>query len=399
VTKTLLISHLYPWPKYIGGNSRTFHFYSFFKETGSVDLAYFYKDIDAKKYTSLFKNEYILKRKEYPKGMLKRIGKLSQGIPYPLSTFTKEDHKKLIKLIKQKDYDYIIARYIKSVPGLDKLSKKYIQRVIVDLDDILSGSLYETFFDSRRGLIKRGKRYFNKVVLKRYERSCRRFGACLLCSEEDKKKVFGKNESSNIYVIPNIYNNSSFDEFPFSSGFQNRNNLLFIGALSYLPNVEGLKWFIKKIFPEIKKSYQDMKLSVVGHKPVEEIISICKNTNGIELFPDVPDVKEYYKKAFVVIVPLLNGGGTRIKILEAALAERVIFSTPKGAEGLSLDAKKEVFLFKNAKEFCEQYKDLLGKGKYNEVCKNAKNKVKSIYSWENFERKMKIVINSMNNGR
>jgi glycosyltransferase involved in cell wall biosynthesis len=395
MSKTLLISYLYPWPKYIGGSSRTLNFCKFFKATGAVDLAYFYKQDNAENCTPLFESEHFLKREEYPQGTLKRIGVLSRGIPYPLSTFGEESQRRFNNFVEEKDYDFIIARYIRSVPGLDRLPKKYMERTIIDLDDVLSGSLYESLFYRNEGFIKRWKRFFNKAALRRYERKCREFGACLFCSENDKKLVFGETQYDNIYVIPNIYENSTFDEFNFGDGTRNGNKLVFVGALSYVANVEGVVWFIEKVYPEVKKRYRDMELSIVGQQPGEEIKRICKDANGVELFPDVPDVRRYYKEAFAVVVPLLNGGGTRIKILEGALAERVIFSTPKGAEGLSFEDKKEILLFDGAKEFCEKYERIRNEAVYREVVQNAKKRVQMSYSWGNFCEGMKRVVREM----
>jgi hypothetical protein len=399
MTKTLIISWLYPWPKYVGGSSRTLNFCQFFKENGSVDLVYSYKDYNAEKYKFLFRNEYFLKRDEYPLGAFDRIAMLSKGIPYPLSTYKKGEQKKLIKIIEENDYDFIIARYIKSVPGINQISKKYIQRTIIDLDDILSGSLYETFFDANLGLLKRFKRSFNKIVLKKYENNCRKFGVCLLCSNFEKKIVFGERKFHNVFVVPNIFSDNTFNEYKFGDGTKNRNNLIFIGSLCYPPNIEGLKWFVKEIFPEARKNFKDIKLSIVGHEPNEEIQTLCKTTDGIDLFPNVPDVKEYYKKSNAIIVPILNGGGTRIKILEGALAERVIFSTSKGAEGLELKDKRDILIFNSSKEFCDKYKLVMDDNVYREICKNAKTSVQMAYSWINFRQNMNMVVKKIKNSQ
>ncbi len=393
MTRTLIVSWQYPWPKSFGGSLRTFNFYRFFKEMGPVDIVYSVLPQNAEVYRSVFENEYFLQRENFPQNNIEKILRITKNIPYPLSAFPETEQMTFSTLIEENDYDFIVARYIKSVPGLDKLSNKYMRRSIIDFDDMLSGSLYDTLFSRKKNLVAQCYRKLNRALLKKFEQGCSKFGASLFCSETDRRAFSGYKKLKNIFVVPNIFNDNTFHDFEFGDGALKENNLLFIGSLSYSANIEGLKWFIKKIFPQAKKQFDNLKLSVVGHRPTDEIRILCKNTYNVDLFPDVPDVKEYYQNCFAVIVPILSGGGTRIKILEAALAKRGILSTPKGAEGLDMDDENEILIFQNAKEFCEKYSRLLNKSKYNELCRNAEMKVKTVYSWDNFHKKMDVVIN------
>jgi glycosyltransferase involved in cell wall biosynthesis len=113
---------------------------------------------------------------------------------------------------------------------------------------------------------------------------------------------------------------------------------------------------------------------------------------NIELHTNVPDVKEYYKRCGVVIVPLIQGGGTRIKILEAALANRPVLSTPVGAEGLDLLDGREIMLFKNAQEFSHMYGQIVDTEKYHSLVNNARETVLKNYSPQKFNEAMKKVL-------
>lgn len=91
-----------------------------------------------------------------------------------------------------------------------------------------------------------------------------------------------------------------------------------------------------------------------------------------------------------------RGGGTRIKILEAALSDRPIFSTPLGASGLDFKDGSEIHLFLNLKEFIEQYHKLDNYEAYISTIKNARKVVINKYSKSNFQHSFDEVLNHIN---
>jgi glycosyltransferase involved in cell wall biosynthesis len=189
--------------------------------------------------------------------------------------------------------------------------------------------------------------------------------------------------------------NKTFEEFEFGNGFENKNILLFVGMLAYTPNVMGLNWFIQTIYGKFKLKHPDAKLLVVGNlgeSDDSKIKKICQQGKNIELHTNVPDVKEYYKKSKVVIVPLLTGGGTRIKILEAALAERPILSTRIGSEGLCFENDRELLNFSNAEEFIEKFSQICKPKTYEDIVSKAKHTVIKNYSKEKFENMVQKAI-------
>lgn len=390
--KTLLICGYYPLPENIGANMRTMNFVRFLKNYGSVEIAYSNVLPGAQVGNPIFSNEYLLKNKDHKRFKKRLISGFIKGIPVPVYEFCDNSQLLLLSLIASNDYDYILVRYIYNTSSLLKISLKYKMRAIVDFDDILSGSLYESTLGSVNGRFKKFIMNLNKRLLTNYEKKCLDFSASLFCSKEDMSRVVGKSNRINSFVVPNIYHNKSFEDYDFGDGFSNGNVLLFVGTLGYGPNSTGLKWFIESVFRDFKERYPDARLLVIGRSPDIKIKILCENEDGIELYGGVPDVKEYYKKCKAVIVPLLAGGGTRIKILEAALANRPVLSTPIGAEGLDLVDENDLLLFDNAQDFSLQYSKLLDRKKYNSLISNAKHLVLDKYSVQRFNEVMEEVL-------
>jgi len=179
--------------------------------------------------------------------------------------------------------------------------------------------------------------------------------------------------------------------------FKNINHFLFVGALDYRPNIEGLRWFVETIFSRINNEIgKDMKLVVVGRNPVEEIRQLCEMTPNIELHANVPDVKPFYEKCWIVVIPILSGGGTRIKILESAMAARPVVSTLFGASGLDVSDGKDLMIFNDKTSFLEKVEKLKEKEIYDAIVFNMRNVVEKNYSLKAFREAMAQVLHSVN---
>lgn len=392
--KTLLICTHYPLPETIGTNMRTMNFVRFFKNHGIVDIAYSRIMPEAQTGNPIFSHEYFLEQEvgqSFQDRLMRWINIKKR--PYPICKYTDHSEKRLLSIVESNDYDYIFARYIYNTSSLFKLPQKYRIRAVIDFDDILSDSLYESKIVSVNGYLRRLRCRLNQKYLINYEKKCLKFGASLFCSEKDRDRFVENCVKNNTFVVPNIYVNKSFDDYNFGDGFENENNLLFVGTLNYEPNIKGLRWFIESIFPHFKQKFPDSKLTIIGRCSNKEIEDIFKRNSDIELYTNVPDVKEYYKQCKAVVVPLLSGGGTRIKILEAALANRPVLSTPIGAEGLDLVDDTDLLLFKDARDFSTQYKKLLDRNKYNSLIQCAKKQVLTKYAAQRFNDDMEKVLN------
>lgn len=394
--KTLIICPDYPLPENNGSNIRTMNFVRFFMQFGPVDIAYCRTLLKAEKSNSIFRNKYFLKPVNRSKGLKRQlINSVISGVPIPLKNITTESQNFLLSLIIENDYDYIVVRYVNICSCLFRLTEKYRQKIILDVDDILSGTLYEAKFGSINKIFKKYAMNVNRRFLAKYEKKCLKLGTPLFCSEEDQQELEKSEDMNESFVVPNIFIDKSFDHYSFGDGFTKGNILLFVGVLSYRPNYEGLTWFINTIFPHFKIEYPDGKLIVVGRTPAVPLKKMCEDSEGVDLHTDVPDVKEFYKQCRGAIIPLLAGSGTRIKILETIRANRPVISTPKGAEGLDVKNDRDILIFETANEFLCCYKKINKKEKYHSLVQNARYTVSSKYSEKKFNDVMERVIGSI----
>ncbi len=111
-----------------------------------------------------------------------------------------------------------------------------------------------------------------------------------------------------------------------------RNNLLFVGTLGYLPNNDGLHWFMESVLPRIRR-HSACRVVIIGSSPLPRLRAAARR-NGVKLLEGIKNLEPHYRAASAVIAPMRSGGGTRIKLLEAASFGVPSIATPIAAKGL-----------------------------------------------------------------
>jgi glycosyltransferase involved in cell wall biosynthesis len=390
--KTLIVCGAYPRPENNGSAIRTMNFVRFFEEHGTVDLAYTEGTKALEADNKPFGKEYALRKVDYPEHFGGRMRALLKGFPYPVCQYESTSEGSILSAIERNKYHYILVRYVINSSWLFKLESRYVPRVILDFDDLLSGSVYPIFFDATNSFYKRLYRALNRRFLKMYEAKCTEFGASLFCSEADLRTIARLGVRHKSFVVPNAYPHQNFSASDLGDGSLNPNTLLFVGDLRYQPNINGLNWFVHEVYPRFLARYPDARLLVVGRSPDATIRALQQKNLNIEVHADVPDLRPYYRRSRIAVVPVLMGGGSRIKIMEAALANRPVLSTSVGAEGLDLHDGVGLHLFVTPDEFIEKYKQLDDASSYRAMVENAREVVLARYTSGGFNEALARVV-------
>lgn len=120
--------------------------------------------------------------------------------------------------------------------------------------------------------------------------------------------------------------------------------ILLVGTMNYVPNVDGAVWFARRILPWIqRREDRGVRLVIAGHRPGARVRRLGA-LRGVTVAGSVRDLRSLYGMADIVVAPLRAGGGTRIKILEAARMGRACVSTRIGASGLDVRHGRDILL-------------------------------------------------------
>ena len=230
---------------------------------------------------------------------------------------------------------------------------------------------------------KQMKLYENSI----YKRDC--IDLYTFVSKDDKNLFDKTYKSKNTLLVP-VGTEVLMDKSKIPYSY----NIGFIGKMSYSPNIEAIAWFLNNVWDKVKLSCPDVKLYIVGKNPTDYIQNFSKKDGRIIVTGTVESVDEYYDKCSLIIIPLLEGGGVKVKLLEALGKGKIVITTNKGIEGTDFKHGEEVLVANTPREFAQLCADVLNNpDKYEYIVNNALNKVKKDYSWknivDNFEKHLK----------
>ncbi|MGZ3695708.1 MAG: glycosyltransferase, partial [Bdellovibrionota bacterium] len=256
-----------------------------------------------------------------------------------------------------------------------KFAKKLGYRVVLDEHNVESDLVHSL----GAGLNPLSR--WASVSLRHYEKKfCLSSDLVVVTSQEDEKKIQSLTRQKAL-VIPNLIDADKYLQLKPEIAAK---EILFAGTLDYEPNRRGLHWFIEQLYPALSTSLHEAgwRIRIVGARPGNELRE-SMNKPGIELNADVPSVLPYLEQASIIMVPLLNGGGTRLKIVEAMAAGKAIISTSLGAEGITgIEHGKNIYLADTASEFIAGIEKLVRDPAFAaKLGANARSLAEGSYDW------------------
>jgi polysaccharide biosynthesis protein PslH len=239
------------------------------------------------------------------------------------------------------------------------------------------------------------RRYFGMQArrMQDYEgRLCRRARHVVAVSETDAeslRSMFG------LPLVSSIATGVDVEHFAAPAACQPVADLVFIGSMDWLANIDGMTWFVREVLPLIRQRRPECTVAIVGRNPVSSIRNMMAEDPGIHVTGTVPDVRPHLWGSTVSIVPLRVGSGTRLKIYEAMAAGLPVVSTRIGAEGLPVTNGDDALLADTAQEFANGCLDLLGDAGVRErMAGRALELVSSRFSWDSVAREFEGILSA-----
>jgi glycosyltransferase involved in cell wall biosynthesis len=158
--------------------------------------------------------------------------------------------------------------------------------------------------------------------------------------------------------------------------------MVYSGALTYSANYDAMQYFLAEIFPLIRYHNPEVSLDITGSTDGVDL-SKLRLVEGVNLTGFVDDIRPVVAGAWACVVPLRQGGGTRLKILEAMALGTPVVATSKGAEGLDVTPEKDILIADQPGDFVRQVIRLLGDAELRfRLVVNARRLVEQSYSWD-----------------
>ncbi|MGQ9635845.1 MAG: glycosyltransferase [Bryobacteraceae bacterium] len=225
-------------------------------------------------------------------------------------------------------------------------------------------------------------------LLERLEnRLLRVCGAHVTVSENDRQALLKRWPQAQVHCVPNGVDVRHYSEVcqanwsgAYNEPRENRRRLLFVGSMDYFANIDGVRWFCERVWPELEAKHPDMDFVIVGRNPAPEVRTLA--SPRVMVTGEVEDIRPYYRGAAAAVVPLRVGGGSRLKILEAMAAGVPVVSTRLGAEGLELEPERHLLIVDSAEHFAQTVSRLLSAPELGRrLAEQARRVVCERYDW------------------
>ncbi len=128
-------------------------------------------------------------------------------------------------------------------------------------------------------------------------------------------------------------------------------SLFSLGSMNWIPNEEGIKWFIEKVWPDVHKHFPELKYYIAGRAMPDWMKSL--NVPNVVVVGEVEEASRFLAEKSIMIAPVFSGSGIRVKIIEGMAAGKTIISTTLGAEGINCTYRKNILLADSPCEFFE----------------------------------------------
>lgn len=329
-----------PWPLNTGGHLRTFHLLRALATRFPVRLVAGVRPGQADEALAVFRPLGIsLRAVPLPErswiGELPRLTRATLGgEPYVL--FQRHGWRAMWRVLEEE-----IERDRPSVFYLDHLDSFLFAKVrrgvpcLVDLHNVYS-ILVERAAREQRTVWARWYLRREARLLAGMERQAARQADGLMTVSTQEHDHFRALGAEHVSVVPNGVDCDAYEDLPVGRRASTSPVILYVGALSWAPNVAAAKFLATVVLPAVRLRVPGAQLKVVGRQPTAEALALAK-LEGVSVLGDVEDVRPYLGEASVLAVPLEAGGGTRLKILEAFAAGLPVVSTPVGCEGLDAE--------------------------------------------------------------
>lgn len=208
----------------------------------------------------------------------------------------------------------------------------------------------------------------------------RQFDAILAVSEEDREALVSAGcPDSRLTVIPIAIDTQETRVIQRDS---NARSIIHIGTMFWPPNIEGILWFARQVYPLIQGKVPQVRLYLVGARPPAEIRALEKQDTSIRVTGYVEDVVPYLQDSAVFVVPLHVGSGMRVKILEAWAWGTPIVTTSVGCAGIPVHPGEDILIADTAEDFAAAVVQVLQDGETGaKLSVNGRRYVEDQFDW------------------
>lgn len=361
--RILQIANKFPYPPKDGGSRATFNLTKGFSELNqevtvlAMNTSKHFNDTrnlpENLKKTARFIPFNINTNISYIKAF---INFLFSNLPYNLVRFKSKKFSDVIrKILEKQDFDIIqlegltLAFYVPVI-------RMYSGAKIVMRAHNVEFKIWEGIVNQFKPGVKK---FFAKIIYRRLRnfelKSLNQYDAIIPITPNDLEMFENLGTEKPMFCAPFGMDLTNLEKKPNNQTFP---TLFFLGALDWIPNQEGLIWFLDKVWIDLKRNHPKLEFYVGGRNAPSWLVKKI-NQKQIVFAGEVKNAYLFMNDKTIMVVPLFSGSGIRVKIIEGMALGKVIISTSAGIEGIPATHEKNIIFADNSQEFISQIKRLI----------------------------------------
>ena len=299
--------------------------------------------------------------------------------PYAIKKYTtKAMLREIAELERKQAFDLLVCDFLAPAANVPRS----LAMPTVLFQHNVEAMIWKRHYEVQTNPVKKAYLYGQWRKMWKFEQEmCRRFDCVIAVSAEDREQMKREYHAEAVFDVPTGVDTEFFR--PSGAIDTSAHNIVFTGSMDWLPNEDGIRYFMREIMPRIKNNVPGATLTVVGRNPPPALVEMTNEDSSIIITGRVDDVRPYIERAAAYIVPLRIGGGTRLKVFEAMAMEKAVVSTTVGAEGLPLTDGVELLLADEPQAFADAVVKVLTDSSYAaQLGERAAANVRRNHGWQ-----------------
>lgn len=262
----------------------------------------------------------------------------------------------------------------------------YRKAIVINHHNIESHMMFRRFSNERNWLLKLYC-YLEAFKLRKLEKKYCNKGINLVVSKMDRDRLMKIVPSSRCAIIPNGVNTNYFQRIKVP---EISNSIIFVGGLTWYPNIDAVMFFCKEIWPLLIKHTENAHFFVIGRTSPESLKVLSNIDNRIHLKGFIEDIRPMMSSATCYVCPMKTGGGTRLKVLDALAMGVPLVASKMACEGVNVKDNESVLLAESPEGFVEKILTLFNDSRLREKLRqNSRKLVEREYDYAKIGIKLK----------
>jgi polysaccharide biosynthesis protein PslH len=389
--KVLMLTPYLPYPLLSGGQIRTFNLLKKLAKKHEITLFALIKDTSERQYIPELEKYcakvQVFKRSRTPFTLKNIFATAFSSYPFlVMRNYVPETIVAIKKELEKEHYDLIHAETFYMMPHLPPTK---VPTILVEQTIEYLG--YESYAKRALSILKPLLQIdINKI--RRWEEYYWHNCDKLIVMSEDDKQFIGQavGNTDKIEVVENGVDVEWFKDK--KANLPTVPTVLSVGTFKWLPNVEAVTFLVEKVWPLIKERMPEARLWIVGNAPTNKVFSFQQHDPSITVTGGIPDIRDAFKGAHVLVAPVFSGKGTRYKILEAMASGTPVVATDIAVEGLGVKHGQEVITNNTPSGLAEWTIKVLSDVKLRErLAKQGSQFVNRYYDWQLISKKLDAI--------